>query len=74
LKQRVAAVGLGVGAAASYAEPGQQWTFYEIDPEVERIAANPKYFTHLQDCRGDVKVVLGMPDCRCKENKMGSSD
>lgn len=58
-KQRVAAVGLGVGAAASYAEPGQQWTFYEIDPEVERIATNPKYFTYLEDCRGKANVVLG---------------
>lgn len=59
LKQRVAAVGLGVGAAACYAEPGQHWTFYEIDPEVERIAANPKYFTYLEDCPADVKVVIG---------------
>ena len=37
----VAAVGLGTGTLAAYAEPGQQWTFYEIDPEVERIA--PRY-------------------------------
>jgi len=59
LKQRVAAVGLGVGAAASYAEPGQHWTFYEIDPEVVRIASNPRYFTYVEDCRGDLKIVLG---------------
>ena len=30
--------------------PAQRWTFYEIDPAVERIARNPRYFTYLQDC------------------------
>ena len=34
----IAAVGLGVGSLASYALPGQRWTFYEIDPAVERMA------------------------------------
>jgi hypothetical protein len=59
LKQRVGVIGLGAGTLACYAEAGQHWTFYEIDPEVERIAANPQYFTYLQDCPADVKVVLG---------------
>jgi spermidine synthase len=59
LGQRVAAVGLGAGAVACYARPGQEWTFYEIDPEVERIARDPKCFTYLGDCAGVVKVVLG---------------
>ena len=55
----VAVVGLGTGGLACYAERGQRWTFYEIDPMVEQIARNPAYFTHLQDSRGDVEVVLG---------------
>jgi type IV secretory pathway TrbD component len=59
LKQEVAVVGLGAGALASYAAPGQHWTFYEIDPEVQRIACDPRYFTYMQDCLGDAKVVLG---------------
>jgi hypothetical protein len=29
----VGAVGLGTGTLAAYATPGQQWTFYEIDPK-----------------------------------------
>ncbi|MGA2139961.1 MAG: fused MFS/spermidine synthase [Verrucomicrobiia bacterium] len=59
LRNRVALVGLGAGTIACYAEPGQEWTFYEIDPEVERIARDPRYFTYLQDCPATVKVVLG---------------
>lgn len=59
LRQQVAAIGLGAGTMATYAEPGQHWTFYEIDPEIQRIARDPRYFTYLQDCLGDVKIVLG---------------
>jgi hypothetical protein len=59
LKQQVAVVGLGAGTLACYANAGEHWTFYEIDPEVERIASNPKYFTFLHDCPADTKLVLG---------------
>lgn len=38
---------------------GQNWTFYEIDPTVERIARDPRYFTYIQDCAPNLKVVLG---------------
>jgi Flp pilus assembly protein TadD len=55
----VGILGLGAGAIAAYAEPGERFTFYEIDPAVERIARNPKYFTYLSDCRGTTDVILG---------------
>ena len=55
----IGVLGLGAGAIAAYAEPGERITFYEIDPAVERIARNPQYFTYLSDCRAKVKVVLG---------------
>jgi hypothetical protein len=45
----VAAIGLGVGTLAAYAQPGQRWTFYEIDPAIERIARDDRYFTFLKD-------------------------
>jgi spermidine synthase len=57
--REVAVVGLGTGALACYAEPGRSWTFYEIDPIVEQIARNPRYFTYLQNTPGNVNVVLG---------------
>ncbi len=52
-------LGLGVGGIAAYAQPGERFTFYEIDPAVERIARNPDYFSFLTDCRGKVDVILG---------------
>jgi spermidine synthase len=55
----IAAVGLGVGSLAAYRKPGQQWTFYEIDPEVERIARTDQYFTYLRACGDGCRVVLG---------------
>jgi hypothetical protein len=56
----VAVVGLGAGTLACYAAPGQRWTFYEIDPAVERVARRSDYFTFLEDCRADsLEVILG---------------
>ena len=57
--QRVAIVGLGAGSLASYGKPGQELTFYEIDPTVERIARRSQYFTFLRDSPAKVGVVLG---------------
>ncbi len=58
--RRVAVVGLGTGAVAFYAKPGQEWTFYEIDPAVKRIAEDPAYFRFLSSCRAAAcDVVLG---------------
>ncbi|MGI8595239.1 MAG: spermidine synthase [Solirubrobacteraceae bacterium] len=56
---RTAVVGLGAGTLACYARPGDRWTFYEIDPTVERIARDPRLFTYLRDCPGRFDVVLG---------------
>jgi len=56
---RVGVVGLGAGATACYATRGQEWTIFEIDPKVERIARDPRYFTYLSDCAPDAKVTIG---------------
>jgi spermidine synthase len=56
---RVAIIGLGAGSLACYGTPGQQFTFYEIDPTVVRIARDPRYFTFLQLCPPDIRVVPG---------------
>jgi SAM-dependent methyltransferase len=58
-KQDVAVVGLGTGTIACYAQAGQHFTFYEIDPAMERIARDPRYFTYLSDCPAPVGVILG---------------
>jgi hypothetical protein len=56
---RVGVLGLGVGTLATYAQPGQHWTFYEIDPLAVQIATNPTYFTFLQDSRAPFEIVVG---------------
>ncbi|MDQ3965508.1 MAG: fused MFS/spermidine synthase, partial [Actinomycetota bacterium] len=55
----IGVLGLGTGAMACYTQPGQQMTFYEIDPLVEGIARDPNLFTYLRDCLGEFDVVLG---------------
>jgi hypothetical protein len=56
----VGVIGLGTGAVASYARPGERWVFYEIDPAVARLANDPRYFDYLQTCRAaSCQVILG---------------
>jgi len=60
--KKVGVVGLGTGAVAAYAKPGQEWTFYEIDPAVVRVAEDTQYFRFLSSCRArgaSCDVVLG---------------
>ena len=57
--RRTAVIGLGAGTMACHARRGERWTFYEIDPKVERIARDPNLFTYLRDCPGAHDVVLG---------------
>jgi hypothetical protein len=57
--KRVGVVGLGAGDLVCYAKSGQNWTFHEIDPEVERIARDPRWFHFLARCGDDPRVILG---------------
>jgi hypothetical protein len=57
--ERVGLVGLGAGSLAAYVEPGQHWTFYEIDPSVIHIARDTGLFTFLPQARGTVDIVEG---------------
>lgn len=54
-----AIVGLGAGTMACYMQPGHTLTYYEIDSLVARIAENKRYFTFLNQCAPQTKVVLG---------------
>jgi hypothetical protein len=67
----IAMVGLGTGSVAAYAQPGQNFTFFEIDPTVVRIVDRPRnpdpakaarQFTYLADARArgaKLEIVLG---------------
>ncbi len=56
---RVAIVGLGTGALACHGAASQVFTFYEIDPMVEKIARDSRLFTYLRDCPPRINVVIG---------------
>jgi len=44
---------------AQYARADQRWTFFEIDPAIERIARNPAYFSFLETCGDRCRVITG---------------
>ncbi len=73
-KEPVAVIGLGAGTLACYGEAGQEMTFFEIDPAVERLARDRRHFTYLADAerRGvRLKVVLG--DARLRLARAGDA-
>jgi len=54
---RAGVIGLGAGSLAAYAERGDVFRFYEINPLVEQLAR--AQFTFLGECRGRAEVILG---------------
>jgi hypothetical protein len=55
----VGIVGLGAGAMGAWAQPGQHYTFFEIDPAIVRMARDRAFFTYLSDMRVEPRIVLG---------------
>ncbi len=55
--RRIGVVGLGAGTLAAYGKPGDDITFYEIDPLVERLAR--ALFTYLRDSQAKIRVSPG---------------
>ncbi len=57
---RVGVLGLGVGTLATYAQEGDVYRFYEINPVVIKLAEGQGgYFTFLKDSKADITVVAG---------------
>jgi spermidine synthase len=54
---RVAVIGLGVGTLAAYGRAGDQFDFFELDPEVVSVAN--RYFSFLRDARCRVTTRVG---------------
>jgi spermidine synthase len=55
--RRVGIIGLGAGALAAYARPGDHWVFYEISPAV--VQAAREEFSFLHQMPGTHEIVLG---------------
>jgi spermidine synthase len=56
---RIGVLGLGIGTIAAYGQPGDIVRYYEINPDVIRIASDQKYFSFLSDSLARVEVIPG---------------
>ena len=70
---RVGVVGLGVGTLACYKQPGQDWTFFEIDPVVLDYSEAGQ-FTYLADCAPDSPIIIGDARIELEEMEPDSFD
>jgi hypothetical protein len=66
-RKHIGIMGLGMGSLACYARSGQDWTFYEIDPIIARVAEDERYFSCLADARRrDDSAVVVLGDARLR--------
>jgi hypothetical protein len=56
-ERRIGVVGLGVGTLAAYGQKQDLLRFYEINPDVVRMA--DQYFTFLQETESQTDMILG---------------
>jgi spermidine synthase len=57
---RVGVLGLGVGTLATYAQSGDVYRYYEINPVVVQLAQGQGgYFSFLSDSKADTTVITG---------------
>ncbi|QTC92741.1 fused MFS/spermidine synthase [Brevundimonas goettingensis] len=62
---RIGVVGQGSGAMAGYKRAEDRLTFFEIDPMVDRLSRDPKWFSFINGCAkqngpgGTIDTVLG---------------
>ena len=55
--KRVGVIGLGTGTLAAYGKTGDDFRFYEINPQIARIARQS--FTYLRDSPAKIEVAMG---------------
>ena len=55
----VGSVGVGSGSMACHSRANEDWSFFDIDPVVVKIATNPKHFNFFSRCRPDARFVIG---------------
>lgn len=71
----IGVVGQGSGAMAAYKRASDQMTFFEIDPMVDRLSRDPKWFTYISNCAdGPIRTVLGDARLTLNREKAGTYD
>jgi len=54
-----AVIGLGTGSLTCQARPEDGAIYYELDPDVIRIARDPTLFNFVSECRPNISIVQG---------------
>jgi SAM-dependent methyltransferase len=54
-----AVVGLGTGSLTCQARPEDDAIYYELDPDIIRIARDPTLFNFVSECRPNIPIVQG---------------
>ncbi|MGQ0539420.1 MAG: spermidine synthase, partial [Gemmatimonadaceae bacterium] len=73
--RRVALVGLGSGALACYARPGEVWDMYELNPAMVRVAQDRRLFTFLRHSPAQAtNVLLGDARLALQRNRDATYD
>ncbi len=71
----VGVVGQGSGAMAGYVRETDHFTFFEIDPMVDRLSRNPDWFSFISTCaRAPVDTVLGDARLTLEKEPSGKYD
>jgi hypothetical protein len=56
---RVGGIGLGVGTISTYGRTNDYFRFYEINPDVVKIASDRRYFSYLSDLHAKLDIIVG---------------
>ena len=70
----VAAVGVGTGSLACQAQAGENWRFYEIDPQIVAIATDPSRFSFFSRCAPQAQFLMGDARLTLTDAKPGFYD
>jgi hypothetical protein len=72
---RIGVVGQGSGAMATYKRTEDTMTFFEIDPMVNDLSRDPRWFTYISHCAsGPINTVLGDARLTLARETPGSYD
>lgn len=72
---KIGVVGQGSGAMAAYKRTEDTMTFFEIDPMVNELSRDPRWFSYISDCAsGPIETVLGDARLTLAREAPGSYD
>lgn len=66
---RIGGLGMGIGTIAAYGREGDEIHFFEINPEVIRIATQASPFSYIRDSEAKVEIFEGDARLRLKRER-----